>query len=648
MKQTLTGADLKAFLSEDRPTWAFDTAKRRMLWANEAALKFWHAPSLEEFLSRDYSTDSRALRERLDQTINETKNGTWSRSNWTLFPKDKPTTVVLDARSYIIGSADEAIVFRLSAKLDFATKDPDGLRMMVSARTTSVSVSLFCQKGRLISENPAARSLRTKNPDWDHAAENLFTRYGTRERANGILHAIETDNVETFEYTLPGKSPRQVLAITAKKIRDPVSGEPVAHVTEEDVTEKVNLARSLSKLNEELEERVAQRSKELEQVNERLAQAQKLETLGKLTGGIAHDFNNLLAVIQGNAELMQMTQTFEDELTSEIVSATGRGAELTRALLAYARKQPLHAKPVDLRQTLDSIQGILRRALGKDIAMSINASPDLWFAHVDEGQIKDVILNLVLNARDAMPGPGKLTFMLANNTIAADAKEQAALGLIGDFVEMSVTDTGSGMSPDVLAKAIDPFFTTKAVGKGSGLGLSMAFGMVRQTGGNMEIASQVDKGTTVKLYIPKSPEEELEAIQGTERRDVPQSKGEHIVLVEDDPAVLRFLIKSLELLDYRVTSFTSAEPAKKFLSEAQDVDLLLTDVILPGEERGPELAANARLVAPGLKVLFMSGYIDHAIEVWGDGTPLLDKPIAFEKLGTALRKALDAPSPETP
>ena len=643
MKQALSAAEFARFMAEKAPVWAFDVGAQRMLWANKAALAFWHADKESEFLKRDYSSDSRAVRERLEQTMNAAMDGTWTRGSWTLFPKDIPTTVLLDARSYNIDGTDQAIVFRIARELDFAAADPDGLRMMVSARTTTVGASVFDLAGNLISENPASLALRHKYPHWGQTAINLRTRYNSEAIAARIFAAIEQDSIETFEFSLDNKGEVQILSVTAKRIRDPVSGDPVAHITEEDITEKETLAKSLSKLNDELEARVAKRTRELEQVNERLRRSQKLETLGKLTGGIAHDFNNLLAVVQGNAELMQLTGTYQEDLIQEITTATTRGADLTRALLAYARKQPLRAGPVDLRETIHAIRNILERTLGEHIELSVYAPQDVWIAHVDEGQIKDAVLNLALNARDAMEQGGHIRFELANRPAHANPTSPE---LQGDFVELAVIDTGTGMSPDVLSKATDPFFTTKPVGQGSGLGLSMVYGFAHQSGGNMTIRSQPGVGTTIKLYFPRHKDVQAEISDRPEIADVPPGRGELILLVEDDDAVRRMMVRALQALGYRVTDFDLARSALAHLNAGYKADLLLTDVILPDGMNGPALAAQVKCRFPTLKTLFMSGYTDQmppGHDTLGKGDVLVNKPVKYDVLAKAIRSVLDRP-----
>jgi len=504
----------------------------------------------------------------------------------------------------------------------------------------------------MLSENPAALALRQKNSDWGASALCLRQRYHSTELADRILRAIREDSIEAFEFTLPNNDGPRVLAVTAKRVRDPVTGEPVAHITEEDVTEKVNLSQSLLTLNNELETRVAARTAELEMLNDKLRQAQKLEILGKLTGGVAHDFNNMLAIIQGNAELMRMTGTYEDDLISEITNATARGADLTRALLAYARKQPLNAKPVDLRVILRDLQDVLHRTLGESIKLTISAPPDLWRAFIDESQISDVVMNLALNARDAMRSGGVLDIRLKNRSVTDQLTGESALEIDGDFVEIAITDTGTGMPKEVLAKATDPFFTTKGVGEGSGLGLSMVYGFARQSSGNMTITSHVGQGTTVQVYLPRHRDDHPDSHTETLGHDgLPLGQGEHIVLVEDDEALRRLMLRSFKSLGYRVSDFRVAHDALKFLRNSPTADLLLTDIILPDGMSGNELGRVVKSEFPDVKILFMSGYPD-GIQMDGQGfgpdDVLLKKPIKYEVLAKTIRETLETrPRPFT-
>jgi PAS domain S-box-containing protein len=387
---------------------------------------------------------------------------------------------------------------------------------------------------------------------------------------------------------------------------------------------------------------------ERRKVEERLRQSQKLEALGQLTGGVAHDFNNLLTVILGNAE------TLADELAGNerlrrlaamAATAAERGAELTDRLLAFARRRPLEPKVVDLAALLAGMDGLLRQALTKRVELEITAERGLWPALVDPGQLEGAVLNLAINARDAMPKGGRLTIALANASLDAAGVPAGETIAPGDYVVLSVTDTGTGMAPEVAERAFDPFFTTKKVGKGSGLGLSMVYGFVIQSEGHARIETSPGKGTTVRLYLPRAAEP-----PGPRRRGgadaAPRGAGEHILLVEDDPLVREHTASLLQSLGYRVSTAGNAAEALETLAHRADIDLLFSDIVMPGGMDGRALGEQARRLNPALKVLFASGYAPAGPADDPPGTEaigLLAKPYRRQELAGRIRAALAAP-----
>ncbi|MDF2094355.1 PAS domain S-box protein [Aquibaculum arenosum] len=350
------------------------------------------------------------------------------------------------------------------------------------------------------------------------------------------------------------------------------------------------------------------------ETEEQLRQAQKLEAVGQLTGGVAHDFNNLLTVIMGNSELLaeQLADQPElQELATMVAGAAERGAELTGRLLAFARRQALAPRAVDINALIERMQGLLRRSLGETIEIQVIADPDLWEAEVDPSQLEVSVLNLAINSRDAMPKGGRLTIETRNlDSRGAGIDEDADLSP-GRYVVLSVIDEGSGMPPEVAARAFEPFFTTKDAGEGSGLGLSMVYGFVNQSGGHARIDSEVGKGTRVTLYLPRAGEDALA------EREAPLAPREgtqqHILAVEDDAMVRQNLIGQLRSLGYRVSVAENAQAALDVLEVSPDIDLLLTDVIMPGGMSGRELAEEARKRYPDLPILFTSGYVEDAM-----------------------------------
>ncbi|MDZ7767920.1 MAG: ATP-binding protein [Woeseiaceae bacterium] len=354
----------------------------------------------------------------------------------------------------------------------------------------------------------------------------------------------------------------------------------------------------------------------LKSLETQLQEAQRLEAVGQLTGGIAHDFNNLLTVVIGNAELL--AESLDDkeeplELVHSIQSAANRGADLTKSLLAFARRQPLQPKAVDAVALVHGLETLLRRAVGEDIDLKINAEQNLRLVQVDPAQLESALLNLALNARDAMPDGGRLTVELRPASLDTAYAGGHPDVEPGNYVLLVITDTGVGIAPQNLPKLFEPFYTTKERSKGSGLGLSMVFGFVKQSGGHVAVYSEVDVGTSVRMYLP--PSEGQEAARMPESSDAPLVGGsETILLVEDDDLVRQFAVQQLRQVGYTVLDAPHGPAALAIMqSHDEPIDLLFTDVIMPGGMSGRVLADEARLLQPDLKVLFSSGYTETAI-----------------------------------
>jgi signal transduction histidine kinase len=388
-------------------------------------------------------------------------------------------------------------------------------------------------------------------------------------------------------------------------------------------------------------------SERLREAQETLQRAQKMEALGQLTGGVAHDFNNLLQVIGGNLQLLKR-QTAGDERAERRIdfalAAVTRGAKLASQLLAFGRRQPLEPRIVNLGRFLHGMDDMLRRAIGAEIEMETVISGGLWNTLVDPGQIENAILNLAINARDAMDGQGRLTVEAGNVVLGDDYARQHAEVAPGQYVMVAVTDTGCGMTPEVMARAFDPFFTTKPEGKGTGLGLSMVYGLVKQSGGHVKIYSEVGQGTTVKLYLRRALEAEAEV---AEPPTAPPVSGgtETILVVEDDLEVRETTVALLADLGYRVLKAPDAAAGLAVIESGVTVDLLFTDVVMPGELRSADLAQKAQELIPGLPVLYTSGYTENAIVHGGrldPGVELLAKPYTREALARKLRQLLAA------
>jgi PAS domain S-box-containing protein len=391
---------------------------------------------------------------------------------------------------------------------------------------------------------------------------------------------------------------------------------------------------------------------DLKHTEEQLRHAQKMEAVGQLTGGVAHDFNNLLAVILGNLELIELEVGEGGEAPEWIqraIAATERGASLTQRLLAFSRKQALRPESVDVHQLVKSMLDLLRRTLGETIEVEVVGGVELWLSRIDPGQLENSILNLAINARDAMSGGGKLVIETSNVRVDEDYSTAETELEPGQYVLVAVRDCGDGMSAEVAAQAFEPFFTTKDVGEGSGLGLSMVYGFVKQSGGHAVISSVEGQGTTVELYLPRYVCGEAEAAVRPQAEPRPRARGERVLVVEDDAEVRVLILRVLTSLGYEVRDASSARAALEVLESEARVDLLLTDVVLPGGTSGRELAEMALQRRPNLPVLYMSGYTEDAVVQHGqleDGLHFLQKPFRIGAIAQAVRQALADASSE--
>jgi signal transduction histidine kinase len=384
---------------------------------------------------------------------------------------------------------------------------------------------------------------------------------------------------------------------------------------------------------------------------EALRQSQKLDAIGHLTGGVAHDFNNLLTIIIGNLEAAQRqleswTDGTQIKLARRLDSAM-RGAQrastLTKRLLAFSRQQPLNPSVLDVNRALNGLSDFLRRALGEDVSLEIVGGGGAWPVEADAAELEAAILNLVVNARDAMPSGGKLTIEASNSYLDDSYCKRHADVRPGQYVQIAVTDTGSGMTKDVIDRAFEPFYTTKQSGQGTGLGLSQVYGFVKQSGGHIKIYSEVGEGTTIKIYLPRFIGKSS-AVEEIAREPGRGSSGECVLVVEDDVDVRSYVVDTLDALGYAVLEAANGDDALRLLEEHKTVRLLLTDVVMPGMN-GRKLAEEAKLRQPFLKVLYMTGYSRNAIVHQGrldSGVDLIQKPLSSESLGGAVRKMLDA------
>jgi signal transduction histidine kinase/ActR/RegA family two-component response regulator len=388
-----------------------------------------------------------------------------------------------------------------------------------------------------------------------------------------------------------------------------------------------------------LEREIAER----ERTEGQLRQSQKVEALGRLTGGVAHDFNNMLAIIIGNLDLAlrRLTDERPRRLVQNALDGAHRAASLTQRLLAFSRQQPLDPKPTDVNKCVTETSGLLHRILGETIIIETVLGAGAWRAMVDTAQLESAILNLAINARDAMPDGGKLTLETSNTYLDQSYVDEHEEVAEGQYVMLAITDTGTGMTDEVMARAFDPFFTTKPIGAGTGLGLSQVHGFIKQTGGHVKLYSEIGVGTSVKLYLPRSMAAG-EAPGEVAVLEQAESTGLSVLLVEDAAQVREFAAEALDHLGYVVHQADGADAAIAILNSDARVDLLLTDVVMPGLN-GRRLAEEAVTRRPGLKVLYMTGYTRNAIVhngVLDVGTHLLTKPFTLAQLERALKGVL--------
>ena len=378
-----------------------------------------------------------------------------------------------------------------------------------------------------------------------------------------------------------------------------------------------------------------------------LVQSQKMEAIGQLTGGIAHEFNNMLTVITGTIEIL--ADAVKDNpplatITKLISEAANRGAALTSSLLSFARKQSLQATEIDVNELLEELARLLRATFDRKIEITTRLDAEAWPALVDRSQLSSALLNLALNARDAMPGGGRLTLTTRNLVLGVREAASVGVGYAGDYLVIEVADSGTGMPQAILARIFDPFFSTKEIGKGTGLGLSMVFGFVKQSGGGIEVSSEESRGTIFRIYLPKAASSALR-VTGFDDRKV-MGGQETILCVEDDPDVRQYVTLQLESLGYKVIVAAGGPEALAIAADGAPFDLLFTDIVMPGGINGRELAERMVASRPSLRVLFTSGYAYdqlHDRRPGTQGAPLLTKPYRKAELARMLRRCLDTP-----
>jgi len=519
--------------------------------------------------------------------------------------------------------------------LDALARSEQRFRLLVQS-VVDYAIFMLDAQGIVTNWNPGAE--RIKGYKASEIIGQHFSRFYTEEdRAAGVpARALATAEGEGKFEAEGWRIRKDGTRFWASVVIDPIrsdTGELIgfAKVTR-DMTERRNTQEELRRAREEL------------------FQMQKLEAIGQLTGGIAHDFNNLLTIIVGNIEIAQRNvdkgQIVPAQLTRLLGNAlTGakRAATLTQRLLAFARRQPLDPKPLNVNKFIAGIGDFLQRTLGEAIHIEAVGGGGLWPVEVDSVQLESAILNLALNARDAMPEGGKLTIEAANIYLDQHYSRFNPEITPGQYVMIAVSDNGSGMSPETLARAFEPFFTTKSAGQGTGLGLSQVYGFVKQSGGHVKVYSEVREGTTIKIYLPRILRESVPA-EAAAQTLATAIAGQTILVVEDDPAVLEYIVEVLTGLGYTVLQAGNAKTALDYLENPSiRADLVLTDIVMPGMN-GRALADRAQQLRPGIRILFMTGYSQNAVVHHGrldPGVHLIQKPLSETQLATRISELLD-------
>ena len=515
--------------------------------------------------------------------------------------------------------------------------------------------------GMLWTATPDGRMLG-EQPGWEELTGQSFEAY----QSHGWLDAIHPEDAQPTVLASRRAMADKSMFVFEHRVRQrdgawrnfAIRGLPILDAAGEvlewvgvhtDITHQRIAEAQLRQLNEELEARVIAEIDERRRAEAKLLQAQKMETIGQLTGGVAHDFNNLLQIISGNLQLLGKDVAGNEGAAQRVASAmagVSRGAKLASQLLAFARREALEPKVVNITRFVRGMEDLFRRALGEGIEVETIVGGGLWNSFIDPARTENALLNLVINARDAMNGQGRLTIELGNASLDdAYAREHDDVEP-GQFVMLAVSDTGCGIPAGIIDRVFDPFFSTKKEGEGSGLGLSMVYGFVKQSGGHVKIYSEVGEGTTIRLYLPRA--------RGCEDVEVAAAEGpvvggsETILVVEDDPEVRATVVELLSDLGYRVLKAVDAASALNVIESGVAIDLLFTDVVMPGTLKSPELARKARERVPQIAVLFTSGYTEDSIVHGGKldaGVELISKPYTREALARKVRQVLGNQKP---
>ncbi len=523
--------------------------------------------------------------------------------NWILaavpiggWPTAWPYAVSFRVAALIIAGALSAMVVALLARparlqkaIDSATlelKTSEG-KLRAAHRIAQIGFWEITSRAHINASPEMLSVLGIEPSQFDGAIDSVCARVKPLDRSRicAQLRLVAEQKMSfetTFEVTRSDGS-TAVIKITGEAPKSDTGSDAMSCGTVQDITEQT--------LNER-----------------RLRSAQKMEAVGRLTGGVAHDFNNLLAVIQGNADLLEMTSDHDPDLIQEIRRASERGAALTHRLLAYARKQPLSPRSTHLGNLVNGMFGLLSRSLGETIKVDVHADENLWNVKVDAGQLEDAILNLALNSRDAMPGGGKINIRITNVTVYPNAKSERQKQISGEFVCLTVSDTGAGMDPETQTRAFEPFFTTKEIGKGSGLGLSMVSGFVAQSEGRVDLYSELGFGTVINIYLPRNVTQEFPVETDQTVSQIPKGNKDVVLIIEDNPSVRAMVSRTVRDLGYVTLEAEDVKAARLVLNSGKQVDIVLSDIVLPGGTSGLDFVPEIQRNYANTGVVLMSGY----------------------------------------
>lgn len=485
-------------------------------------------------------------------------------------------------------------------------------------------------------------TLIDQQPAWSDLPIVLLTHHGGPEQNPASRFGPQLGNVTFLERPF---HPETLISLVTTALR----GRRRQYEARDRLVDLSQSELRLQNTLETLEQQVEERTAQLRHNEEVLRQSQKMEAVGQLTGGIAHDFNNMLTGIIGSLELLRrrLARGRTDDLESLIdlgVTSANRAAGLTHRLLAFSRRQSLDSKPVEMNTLVVSMGELLQRSIDESIRLKMQLSDQLWVAEADPNQLESALLNLVINARDAMPDGGKLVVTTSNQRLEKPFTDLHSNLTPGDYVTLSVSDNGCGMPQSTINRAFDPFFTTKPIGQGTGLGLSMIYGFSKQSRGHVAIQSDVGEGTTVSLYLPRYGGDLPQDLPMDSHHPLFAQHGETVLIVEDDPAVRALVSTVLSDLGYAFVEACDADSAVPIFDSAQRIDLLISDVGLPGMN-GRQLAEIGRQYRPGLKVLFITGYAEHAAVRGGfldPGMQMITKPFTFDLLTAKVREMISA------